>query len=1316
MKSFLPSREQIPIMVTLAILLSLGAMYYYNYLPASQTNVNRWKFRTLQNVNDNIRAKMDNGYMLLENYLKPGLDKISYHKENKNIKLLKDLPLDTISLVTDKKDTIPKFSITDDNQLLITRMDSAGNLRISLRYKFDDFLKPLLPDFVFDHYIVVNDKAVVYQTFSSGLDYSADSLQKYLTKTSGTTIKDKEFGGISYKLFMQPVVYDSSTKFIVIGLLTQEHYDQETSKLAPSVILLLITLFTFIVITFPVIKIYNLRKEDRLTITDALSSTVVLMAMMSLLFFIFIKYDFLFTEEVKEDPKRVVAKGLETAFLKEVKDGIDKLSSFDCMATESKIIDTLYGIGKYRSSNTGKAQNDCVETMASALDFDRIFWMNEKGVEINAWKSDSIEVFFPGKFAKRAYFKTISQKLGYSSYPQLRSKFYVDQIYSWIDGKFFTVLAIPSNVPGMKVVAITINLLSLDSLKIIPGYSFAFVDKSGKVLYHSKRSKNLNENLLLEFSESDRLAGAIKTESSSNFKTDYFGHKYDVYIQPISMLPYHLVIMDDLMYKEYRDIDVYSFTFSMQFTLFLFFTIQMLAVFFASSHRSLYKLQLFETSWVGPKKSSHKEYILATIFNLYIAALLCLFSYDTVMSRFYITFFAISLLPVFLNLLFVKKYYAEENIILSKYKMRAMLCALSFPVALSLLSPFVLGDSLSNLLEFQILCIFPILIVLNFGKTFVDVTKFIESLASKTKYNQTFTALIFSGIVVTNGIPIIIFFTSSFNYDQHLIARSKQLELAKNLHNNTIEVGRKNNFTPYDIYKDSLWVKNVGTKKPSDTLETREDRQAARFLNDFRVYQSGHLLNIKDLYTTKRSGRFYFFNNIMRQVTAEKDSTVTNIQQEGDSSILLESSALNFSFPSLLRINGIIFWFVFGGLLTAILFLIYNLVNKIYSLKLPETKNWEYIDDEILTNKELNNFVFLIKTPGADPLEFIEKIIRSHEPNIPRTGQVDKDHAQLKKYYKEIDFSKPDEKTNSFDKTLDDFREKIKLGKDTQSLIVIHHFEHNFKDSASNLEKLKKLEDIYRTAKEKNQKILILSTIHPGTLIEALDESDDKKTDHKTSERWQVLLANFRMISQKLQRFSVPDANLTSAIYKETQYTDYANKLAEPAMRIFKANLPNDEENISYKLQLTSYHFYGALWQSFSKEEKFMLYDLAEDGLVNSYDKNTLYLLLEKGIVVQNNGMLKIFSRGFRSYILAGLGSYEMEKLIEKINDNRNWNKIKLPLTLVSIAIIGFLFSSQHETSTKLLTSLGALATILPTIINFLSSMGGDGSSQKGKG
>jgi len=226
-------------------------------------------------------------------------------------------------------------------------------------------------------------------------------------------------------------------------------------------------------------------------------------------------------------------------------------------------------------------------------------------------------------------------------------------------------------------------------------------------------------------------------------------------------------------------------------------------------------------------------------------------------------------------------------------------------------------------------------------------------------------------------------------------------------------------------------------------------------------------------------------------------------------------------------------------------------------------------------------------------------------------------------------------------------------------------------------------------SKAKDSKILILSAIHPDCLLASVLESNPKELGNHSMERWQELLGKFQIA---------------------------LNPVSEPKMCAALGTSPQLERNDSFLLKsvAASQHSYFSIWQSLSEKEKFFLYDLAEDGLVNSYDRTTLDTLLEKGLIVHHDGRLKFITRGFRHFILSSLGAVELGKIIEKVNDNRNWNRVRVPLVLVALTILAFILSSQREASTRIITSLGALVTVIPAIINFLGTLGSTNAKKPG--
>lgn len=128
-----------------------------------------------------------------------------------------------------------------------------------------------------------------------------------------------------------------------------------------------------------------------------------------------------------------------------------------------------------------------------------------------------------------------------------------------------------------------------------------------------------------------------------------------------------------------------------------------------------------------------------------------------------------------------------------------------------------------------------------------------------------------------------------------------------------------------------------------------------------------------------------------------------------------------------------------------------------------------------------------------------------------------------------------------------------------------------------------------------------------------------------------------------------------------------------------------------------------SLWQSLTKEEKFILYDLAEDGLVNPYDDYNLSLLIRKGIILQEDSGLRVFNNGFRHFILTSIGTGEVMKIRSQIRDNGTWNSFRIPFIIVIVAVFSFLFASQQEAYETLLKYLSVLTISVPTALKFFA-------------
>ncbi|CAN5575392.1 hypothetical protein BH11BAC5_BH11BAC5_21360 [soil metagenome] len=400
------------------------------------------------------------------------------------------------------------------------------------------------------------------------------------------------------------------------------------------------------------------------------------------------------------------------------------------------------------------------------------------------------------------------------------------------------------------------------------------------------------------------------------------------------------------------------------------------------------------------------------------------------------------------------------------------------------------------------------------------------------------------------------------------------------------------------------------------------------------------------------------------------------------------------------------FWICLLLALVIFYFIIYNVLKKLFCLDLPDLSLWGAIDTAILNNEKVNNLLFIIGLPGSGKLsQVLEKIKNGSLPNGDTPFVYNPGNPQNNVLIADL-INIPD---------VGDDREKDaawkvftdKIASDKNELIIVNHFEYNIQDAVTNRIKLNLLEQIML---QNTSKVIILSTIHPVAFLDSVMDqvAADKSVPGQDLERWHVLLGHYRIVVFPLQKW---DAQTTEEVYKtitkETAHTHFLNKMRDSVMKVAQA-LPENEkaqkgDEMVFKLQVTSHYFYMYIWQSLTKEEKFLLYDLAEDNLVNSFDDYNLNMLLAKGVIVRTDGTLKLFNKGFRNFILTAIGNSEAMKIKNLIKDNGNWSRLKNPLIMVIVAILVFLLISQEEAYSKLITYVATLGAGIPAVVKLFS-------------
>jgi hypothetical protein len=1401
--------KQFPAIVTLLIIACFGLVYFLIYLPQNEKNIRKQRFRALQNLDRNIADKIDNSKKLLGNLLEHYPKDTNYIKNfpqdkfrlsflttnpKKSVDTLKgpfDLRIEkktndqfTLSVAPNGKKQLDETlgdscDVIIDNatkkivltcRSLSTQRDSL-HYEISMSFSFQQFFGSLLSLYsdLFDHFVIIKNKTAVFQDFPAGIsEIEEDSLLDGKPGIHVSSMHDINLGGVDYKIFSQPI--NIGERFTVNGLVGNHRFQKERTQLPTQIILFLVLLVLAIILLFPWLKLVHMGSKDRLTLWDPIATISASMVLMSLLFLFFLEYNSHPTVEHASSQNKFLANNISAAFQAEIRDIYTRLRLVDLIRRDSGVTnsymmirnDNITAYPSYqRDPNSAKhIDNKTIKAVLSNPAIKYVYWLDSTGEEKSIWATDTL-LAPHGKYKYRAYFSKIMDNKTY--FLSNAREYYLDQIVSWITGDFRSVISIPSlGNDSVAVAAVTFDMQSLRDVVLPPGFLFAMISDSARVLYHSESFRNLNESLLSEFSNQDKLKSCLIAHRTCSFKTDYFNKHYRIYVKPIAGLPYSIVLMEDLAYEQTRDANVFSFSFCMLFFFFLFLTLQTIVVYVVAPKKSFFKRQFFDASWIGPKQSNKPDYRLASVFNISLIILVIIAAlFTSFLAYLFILLCSAISSPIFSNFLYARK-YEGNNPDWYKIKRKVINCLFVIILLLDFTSLFLLHfTNVLLLVGYEFVVFFVGILVYPMNPPVSKPSKkklshFVQVLLSvwqklKKKIfdlnnklsprlipcvlkaipnKDSFSFMALTRLIITSAIPIVFFYTSSFNYEQNISTRNRQSLFLTNVADKlATESASGQTANPNNaIYYDSLIVSSPPHSNglPAADHLTAEEVRANALLKQFRLRLTDESVSEEDFDEPSSDDEVFVYKNGSKGAFRRSNTTFRKGNRPSQD-LLVESGNFTYHFPRLSNLDSVLFCLVILACLVIFFFIIRGIVRKMFGLQVPDlTKAFEF-DREILKDPTLSRLVFVVGPPGAGKRGFIEAMVKGN--TIKSVDNKNLFFAPSEKSNCAIAdmFHIPDSSNDAQDKT--EWSKHLKTILDEKNkLIVVNHFEYNIQDPATNRTKLNFLEKLMLDEK---RKIIILSTIHPVAFLDSVffgsnkqtsatgkknknnEEDQSGKAMPEDLERWHVLLGHYRIVLMKLKNKKINprdgDNDVKAMIERETQWGQFLNNMRQAALDAAQA--PNQQikdelpsaDGWAFKMQTTSYYFYMYVWQSLTREEKFLLYDLAEDNLVNPCDDYNLSMLIGKGLIIRDDDTLKLFNDGFRNFILTAIGNTEVMKIKDQIRDNGYWGKLKNPLTIVIVAILAFLLASQEETFTKLIAYLTALVGGIPIILRLFS-------------
>jgi len=168
---------------------------------------------------------------------------------------------------------------------------------------------------------------------------------------------------------------------------------------------------------------------------------------------------------------------------------------------------------------------------------------------------------------------------------------------------------------------------------------------------------------------------------------------------------------------------------------------------------------------------------------------------------------------------------------------------------------------------------------------------------------------------------------------------------------------------------------------------------------------------------------------------------------------------------------------------------------------------------------------------------------------------------------------------------------------------------------------------------------------------------------------------------------------------------DFQNSRPTHLRKIITRHFILLHEQICLKIQSLSANYYGAIWQSLSRDEQRTLYDIALDDMVNPRNRDIAIRLGDLGLVkrLPDIACYEVMNVSFRNFIFTQLSKKEVDRLQADADGKGSWNSFQLPILLVVIGIGIFLFTTQKDAFTNMVTYIGAAAGGIATLLKVLA-------------
>lgn len=1165
---------------------------------------------------------------------------------------------------------------------------------------------------------------ILFQTFSNQIKLkSPDSLLRSSHGIQSGGLLDVVIDDENYKVFVYRTRFNNEQDWTLLGFMKSSTFRGKSYEVNHGLLFSIFLIIAVLLLALPVLKLAVMSGAERLQMSNVvsigLSVTVgtAVMVLIALSMTDYLKSEMATVVNFDGNPKNKV-RGMAHTIHRNFNYELDSILAQLRSLNESKAYDTITtrynkkkGFKNYKNLIYDKSIiriiTDTVEQklLTSRKHYNQIIWIDSAGNQVLQKSRDSRPQFVVlPNLTDRDYFGKIKTKKAWTrETSRLSSKkrgkrdtFYIQSIISWVDNASEAAVSIPASSKGRGrpiCLAMATPLLCMKDPILPPGYSICIINSQGEVQFHSDHSKNLKENLKEETEQNNSLNACLNSRASDTFEANYLGSEHLFSIKPIEGTELFAVAYYDL--EHYRmPIQIAMITaVILIMAMYMIAGICLLLFFIASYRTTKLKSRPFFLQWLGPRND--KDFLLCCQSLAFTNFCFCLIPF-LVYNGSELVYLCFLIIPVhiiyFTFILFESKGSFRVR---SKTAIMFTVLIFSLVVVLDLIS--ISTESNSSLWFYPVA---NVVIFASYWLLYLAANRVIRSHSFQCYFPFAYTLryyflFLISWLIVASVVPTLCFYRIGLVNGSIMTARNDLVETSEkfSVHPETIKLNACSSKDSLSAYTRAARIRPADILVSKDNVTTKTEKLLTAV--------------VVDITRLSKKGKHHKFTHSsdttwQSKYDEKQNKLTTTYRGKGnEASIALNYSIANFSIYSYFNLQN-----KSGIALSIALFIAFILF--LYLLLRFVTRRVFGID-VFCDNKACS------ETFGSKREQVI--FLKQQFDSLPKISMIGLPQCGKGTVIKNLKKRKGFREINWKSDVSKEVNELV--DGNNPKKVILTHFEYGINNHEINQKKLKLLEKLHNEA---DSKIIIVSTVQPVAILDFYETMIDRalskdKADEEYKEikdyrlafrQWQNILSSFVTIYHPLVQKPLADISeygneqVEVVVRAELEYGTLLPTLEPLVAQHYNTLCAKGEDDIILQIETLAESYYQAMWNSFTRKEKLLLYDLAKDHFVNTGNIKEIKILMQKGVVKMTNS-LQLMNKSFANFILSAVREDEELLMEQEMSQKGTWHTVQMVLILSLLGLAIFFTLAQQS----LLQNFNTLLTVVGSVLALVARFGG---------